>query len=150
MATKQILDDYKIILNEKINKKINNTAAEIIEYLYDNNDDYVNFIHKIYDILCALDIENNEYIYVLLNDMKLLNQVSTFNMCPDINQPIYNEIEVRKKAEVNTLKYYNTDFTCKKCKHNKTTIIFVNKHLGLDEASSLKITCVNCNNEWYQ
>tara|TARA_Y100000389_G_scaffold203220_1_gene250954 strand:+ start:5933 stop:6382 length:450 start_codon:yes stop_codon:yes gene_type:complete len=148
MATTQILDSYKTLLNEKLNKKINNTAAEIIDFLHDNNN-YECFLQKTYDILCALDIENNEYIYSLLNDMKSLNQASTFNMCPDINQSIYNEIKKRKNAETNTLKYYNTEFTCKKCKHNKTTIVFVNKHLGSDEASSLKITCVNCNNEWY-
>ena len=71
-------------------------------------------------------------------------------MCPETNKYIYDEISKRKKAEVNTYTYYNTEFTCKKCKHNKTTIVFVNKHLGSDEASSLKITCVNCSHEWYQ
>lgn len=149
--TTQILDNYKTLLKQKINEKdiqIQHSEDNIINYLYENNDITI-FTLKIYDILCALDITDNTYILELLNDLNKLNNATTYEMCPDINKPVYDEIDKRTNAENNTLKYYNTDFTCRKCKHNKTTIIFVNKHLGSDEASSMKITCVNCNNEWY-
>lgn len=148
MAAAQILDGYKTLLKQKINKKIKFSADEIINYLHDNNE-IQSFHHKTYDILCALDIDNNKYVYDLFEDLNKLNNSSTFQLCPDVNQPIYDEIDKRKNEENNKLKYYNTEFTCKKCGHNNTTIVFVNKHLGSDEASSMKITCVNCNNEWF-
>lgn len=149
--TKQMLDNYKLLLTQKINEKgiqIQHSENNIINYLYENNDITI-FTLKIYDIFCALDIKDNKHVLELLNDLKKLNNATTYEMCPDINKSVYDEIDKRTHAEHNALKFYNTDFTCRKCKHNKTTIIFVNKHLGSDEASSMKITCVNCNNDWY-
>jgi DNA-directed RNA polymerase subunit M/transcription elongation factor TFIIS len=149
--TTQILNNYKLLLKQKINEKnINTQYSEdnIIDYLYKNNN-MATFTHKMYDILCALDLTEDTYILELLNDLNKLNKATTYEMCPDINKSVHDEIKTRTNAEYNSLKYYNTDFTCKKCKHNKTTIIFVNKHISSDEASSMKITCVNCNNDWY-
>ncbi len=143
-----ILENYKLLLKEKIKKEIKYTANEIIDYLYNKNENNI-FILKIYDIISALDIENNEYIYELLNNLEKLNNASTYEMCPNINQSIYEEIEKRNKNTHNEYEYYNNDFQCWKCKGNRTTILFVNKHIGSDEASSLKITCVNCHHEWY-
>jgi DNA-directed RNA polymerase subunit M/transcription elongation factor TFIIS len=146
--TSEVLKEYKTLLYNKYNNKGKYSSNDIVDYLYSNNDSNT-FLHKMYDILSALDISDNKYIYDLLEDLEALNSSDTFSMCPDINQPIYDEIKKRKSAENNSVKYFNTDFTCKKCKHNNTTIMFVIKHLGMDEASSMKITCVNCKNEWY-
>ena len=85
---------------------------------------------------------------MLLNNVELLNNTSTYNLCPSFNKYIFDEIDDRKNIEKNLINYYNTDFICRKCKFNKTTVKFIHKHLGNDEASSLEVTCVNCKYSW--
>lgn len=145
MLEEETLINY---INE-LQLKIKQNAEHIVYYLYNNIDDKDNFVHKMYDILYALDIPDNNTIHELLNDVDKLLVCSTYDMCPSINSWVFKEIHERNESSKLDLKQYSTEFTCRKCKHNKTTVAFINKHISNDEASSLKITCINCGHEWY-
>ena len=66
----------------------------------------------------------------------------------NINADILNNINKRNKESIYE-EVYNTEFKCSKCKESKTSTEYVNKHLKMDESSSLKVTCLVCNNKWY-
>tara|TARA_B110000263_G_scaffold214019_1_gene198284 strand:- start:861 stop:1328 length:468 start_codon:yes stop_codon:yes gene_type:complete len=151
----QIILDYKNLLNDKLNhlNLINYNYNDIVDFLYNNNS-YDIFILKMYDIFIALDLYDQTPLSVdnisnLFSDFNLLNSSSTYDLYPFLNKCVFDDIEKRKNAEFDNLNYFNTDFICKKCKNNKTTCNFIHKHLGSDEASSLKIVCVNCSYSWY-
>ena len=143
------IDSIESLCNtKKIN--IKNNIKEIINYLYNKND-RDKFIILMHDIHEAFDDDKNkEYIEKLFSESNLekINNISTYDLCPYKNKQIL-EI-VMKKEQGKNIEYNNltTDYTCKKCKCNKTMCKFVHKRLGLDENSDTVATCINCGNSW--
>lgn len=145
---------YKInnILKNKLFVRIgdnNIDTKKIINYLYENNNNDI-FNQKIYDILIALDIEENNDIITIMNECNLeyINKCNANDLCKCVNADILNNINKRNKESVYE-EVYNTEFKCSKCQESKTSTEYVNKHLKMDESSSLKVTCLVCNNKWY-
>lgn len=67
----------------------------------------------------------------------------------ELNPKKYEELTTKIEKRINTEQAvkYTEMFYCRKCKHNQTTIEKVQLRSN-DESSSLRITCLYCNNQW--
>jgi len=76
-----ILNEYKLLLSNKLSKyNIDTTTCNnVVGYLYENNTLNI-FINKMYDIVCAIDNDDNKIILSLINDVSVLNDSSSFDM----------------------------------------------------------------------
>ena len=155
---KKDLERYKTLFIEKLDEsgiKMKNKqlyAENTINYIYDNND-VDKFTIKMYEILTALEIKDNETILKLLNEdnIETLNNIEMYKLS-NINDVMIEKLKNKKRIsdEYSLNKNVNRSFTCKKCNNNETIADFVYTHLKADEASKLKITCLHCNNSWFK
>lgn len=71
--------------------------------------------------------------------------MSSEELFPDINAPIHEQIDLRRKQKIN----YKTSsrYVCKNCKARKTRIE-ERQTKALDEPSTTFIICINCGSSW--
>ncbi len=117
---------------------------------YDVHCDWENYQYQnIYHSICYTVVSNINDPTVIQN---ILNE-NDYNLAPksykELNPKKYEELSTKIEKRINTERMIKatTLFYCKKCKHNETTIERVQLRSN-DESSSLRITCLYCNNQW--
>lgn len=147
------LSEYKyqldsLLKNYKYKNDIVLKSTDIVDELHIRMDNQ-EFIYKMYDIFCALEDTDNIHVKEYLCNIDKLIKCDTYDLNPIYNEHIKNKIKTINSVIEGKKETYVTHFTCNRCKENKTNIAFIHKHIGLDEASTMKITCINCNHSWY-
>lgn len=154
-----ILNKFEVFKSKKMSEKIKiikeielscinetNRKADSYDITCDwENNLYLNIYHSI--CYTAASNINDEYVVEkILNENNYYLASKTYK---ELNPKKYEELSTKIEKRINTEQAvkYTEMFYCKKCKHNQTTIEKVQLRSN-DESSSVRITCLYCNNQW--
>ena len=113
---------------------------------------YVNKLHQIYlNLKPDSGLDNVFFIDRLLNEELDIDNIA--NLTPqEINPESWNELLIRQNAaeelaQNSGLGTLTEEFTCGRCKGNKTRYNLIADR-GADESYSVHIYCIQCNKKW--
>lgn len=104
------------------------------------------------DITSQVNISASDPTYTIKKiitgefDLDLIANLSSWELNPQCNQAIINEINARKNIKVDVKTSDRKE--CPKCHERKVTYIETQTRAA-DEPSSIKYTCTICHNWWY-
>lgn len=141
--------NFKITIISGIeNSCLSETERKAVSYDIEcdwENNQYLNIYHSI----CYTTISNIDDSYVVKNILSGEYDNLASKTYKELNPKKYEELTTKIEKRINTEQAvkYTEMFYCRKCKHNQTTIEKVQLRSN-DESSSLRITCLYCNNQW--